>query len=252
MSHYNKKKTNPRFIYLIILILALLAAATIGVVAKYIQNNKEEFVSTATAFYFSSDLLKDDGATYELTPDTTKITFSLQNFEDEWRKSKSDIKYDVYMNDTKIVENGVLNESNPQKNVTIDVESGKTYTVRATATYPYAKELTATFTVRERDMNIYKKLEDFGHYVILTVYTKDFSGKITISFPENLIPDKSDEKFEGTNNLVDGKYEASTVAKPLQIDMYSSVTYRFLKVDPEQTYSNDQDTLDKFVIAIVD
>ncbi len=246
MSQSNQKKRNRRLIYLIIIIIALIAALTVGVVAKYIQTNKRDIVSKADEFHFASDLLKEGGADYELSPDTDKVTIFLRNFEDEWRVSQADITYDVYLDGVKIVENGVIGQSEAQDEITIDVERGSSYTVKAVATAPYSKELSATFTVRDYNMNVYKQLEDFGHYVVLTVYTKDFSGKVEVSFPEALIPDGTDQKFAGTNNYDGGNYIAGTVATPLEIGAYSSVTYRFFKVDPEDSYTQEQ-----FAVSII-
>lgn len=245
MEQEKKRKITPQMIYIGILFLILLAATIFGVAAKYIKQRKPELLTKARIFYFTSNFLKEDGAIYSLTPNTTQVTFSLRNHIDELRYSDDEIQYNVYINDVKIGETGVLNQENTSDDITFSVENGKTYQVRAEASAGYQKTLTATFTVLEPSKSFYKHLDASNeHFVILTVWTEELSGNVAVTFPAGLIPDTTDDKLADVLNYVDGQYVSATTT-PKDLPIYGSLSYRFFRENLESTY-----TVDDFAVVM--
>ena len=238
----NRKNSNPRRAYLWVLIIVLLAAIPCGVFAKYIQQREQKIVAQAKTFYFSSDLLMEAGASYNLNPGTTQVEFSLRNYADEFRSAEDEITYDVYVNGEH-VEDGTLNWLDTEDTITIDVEAGKTYRVQAIGEAGYRKELSAIFTVEPPAEGFFKHLDTpDAHYVLLTVWAQDISGDVVVSFPAGLIPDATDEKLASVYNYADGHYVAGST-NPVQLEEYGSVVYRFFKEDTSATYSVEDFTV---------
>lgn len=267
-------------------IIALLLVAFLcvgGISAKYIHQNSERNLFAAKEFYFTSDLLKEEGASYVLNSNTTSFTFTLRNNADELRFSEDDIAYTVTVTG-KDLENGdvtpLINRgtdtptSNEMENVklagdTVSVDtitvsnlvSGKTYEVTATGNAGYKTTLTATFTISDEGENIYKYLDTSNEaYVVLTVWTENIIGTVNISFPEvpGLIPDNTDVILRGvqnyqaadaTQNLSDG-YLAITAENPIAdaesfTEEYSSRTYRFF-IDEASDFN-----VEKFNVVLI-
>ena len=236
MKKFDKTK-NPRIVYLWILILIILAAGTCGVAAKYIQASEQKIISQAKEFYFTSDLLTEEGANYTLNPGTTQVRFTLMNHIDELRYSDDLILYNVYVNDVVLVENGRLNQNDDE--IVFAVENGKTYHVRAEGIAGYRKTISATFTVMTEPDGFYKSLDASNEYfVLLTVWTEAVSGNVTIDFPAGLIPDATDEKLTNVVNYEDSYYEAGRT-NPVELQTYSSLVYRFFKDDLSTAYTVD-------------
>lgn len=253
MEHKIKRKITPHMIYIGILILIMLVAIVFGVVAKYIQQRKPELLAKARMFYFTSDFLKEEGASYSLKPNTTQVTFNLKNHIDELRYSDDDVNYKVYLNDVEIG-NGVFDEEKTSKEFTFSVENGKTYQVRAEGEAGYKKTLTATFVVMDPSRSFYKHLDASNeHFVILTVWTEDISGDVKVTFPAGLIPDTTDDKLKDVLNYVDGQYVSATTPTSTELQTYSSFSYRFFREDLESMYTvNDFTvTMDDEITAIV-
>lgn len=194
-------------------------------------------------FYFTSDFLKEEGASYTLMPNTTQVSFNLINHIDELRYSDDDIKYKVYLNDVELGQ-GVFDKDTTTAVFTFPVENGKTYQVRAEGEAGYKKTLSATFVVMEPSRGFYKHLDNSNeHFVILTVWTEDLSGDVEVNFPAGLIPDTTDEKLDDVINYVDGQYVSGKTPTPTEIQVYSSFSYRFFKYDTQNPYSIDDFTV---------
>lgn len=233
-----------------------------GVGAKYVRGREEENIAKAKEFYFTSNLLEVEGADYVLNSETTSVTFSLGNNEDDLRYAEDDIAYTVTVDkgsfdpiDTskKSVE-GVL-ESNQITTDTITLyglEKGVTYTVTAVGNAGYTKTLTATFEVAQDGKNIYKHLDvSNDEFVVLTVWTENVKGKLNVvtqdeqkQAVENLIPDGTDPLLATITNLEDGKYKKIDFTDETSFadSGFSSRTYRFFK-DGTDSYSSSDFTV---------
>ena len=200
----------------------------------------------AKMFYFTSDLLAENGAEYTLNADTEKVRFTLNNYEDQFRMSDDEIQYAVYINDVQYGATSVLNETKSSVTIEMDVENGHVYEVKAVGVAGYEKTLSATFTVLENKTGFYKSLDTTNrNYVLLTVWTQMVSGDVEVSFPAGLIPDTTDSDMAGTENYVDGAYKAGKLYAKTHFENYTSKTYRFFKENLSATY-----TVDDFTVTV--
>lgn len=191
---------------LILLSLFCVSIFFISIVsAKYMHQTENTGTITAKEFYFKSDIL--DGNTHTVTADTTgtaSVKITLMNHEDELRYSETDISYEIKIkNDagedvtTKNSEGltGTLEKGeNHDAAITIQgLQAGRIYTITASTTgNSYSKTLTGTIVVNSPDKNIYASISDKGEYVEITVWTKEYTGEISLEYPAGLIPDNTD------------------------------------------------------------
>lgn len=251
------QKHNKRNLFSVVAIVALLAVYVAvlvgGVDAKYVTQSGDENVLAAREFYFSSNILSEEGSAYTVNAGTNSTSFTLTNSADKLRHTEYDIRYEVTCNDEEVTitnGSGTLN-GNAVSSATVIVsglKGGNTYTVTAVGTGGdsgkdgYKKTLTATFTVMD-DGKIYKHLDTTNPaYVVLTLWTEDLNGNVTVSYDgENLIPDHTDNVLKSIYNYNSEKYGGfsftDTFEKP-----YSSRTYRFFIAEPG-TFSADQFTV---------
>ena len=157
-SKKNIKTTRKKVIISTIAVVLSLCVLTIGMfVAKYINDESSDGLVIAKNFYFTSNFL--DGKEHTLAPDSTSVTFTLGNHEDDLRYSEVDIKYTVtanneaaIKNDTGTLASGSINDAE----VTIsNLKPGTTYTVTAVGEGGYTKTLTATIVVPEKKAQLY-------------------------------------------------------------------------------------------------
>lgn len=241
MAHQKHKyaKAMPlgRKIALVLVAAVLICGTVWGVAAKYIQKTTTDSLVKAPEFYFTSDFLVEGGESYELNPGTTYVTFVLRNHEDTLRYSPGTVAYSV------TVDGGTFVQGNPEPvrlvqgtipetgDVTITLYglvNGGTYNVTAVGECGYQKTLTATFHVKEGNTDAYKYVDNSnGAYVLLTVWTVDNGGQVSITFPNGLIPDATDPVLSGIRNY-NGSYQGGTYTLNT-LEANSSYTYRFFK-----------------------
>lgn len=244
----HKYERAPKFrgaAYIWLLISILISASVWGVSARYIQQREQALLAQAKMFYFTSNLLAEEADTkYILNPGTTSVEIVLKNHIDSLRISEDDIQYNIYVDDIKKDETELLAGGTPlEEKFILTVESGKTYTVRAEGNAGYTKNLYATFEVLETPKHFYKHVDaQDKNVVLLTVWTEDVSGDVTVQFPAGLIPDNTDSKLAGTGNLSGNSYGAGET-DAFELHEYESVTYRFFKDSPGMNYTADQFTV---------
>lgn len=258
MAKLNKmvSRRNGLVIGILAAVLILLGTAFGDVSAKYVKDaGDQKAVVRAKEFYFSSNLLKENGASYSLNPGTKSITFELKNHDDSLRYSEEKITFTVDSGNAKATYEP--NELTGSKISTVTVtlsglEDGQTYTVKAIGDGGYKKELYATFEVKTPGTNVYKHLaaDPSGAFVLLTVWTENVTGAVTINFPAGLIPDATDGALTGIQNYKDGKYIANTSESGISnaagtMGVYSSHTYRFFL---EQNFTNY--TIEDFTVIV--
>lgn len=236
-----KRKRRPVFPWLLVLVLA--ASCIGGVSAKYTRQREQDLLVQAKLFYFTSDLLKENGAEYTLNPGTETITIRLNNFADANRVSEVDIQYRVFVNDAPLDNTAVLAAGSANSvDISFPVEEGRIYEVRAEGAAGYTKTLTATFAVGQPAAGFYKHLSSTDYYVLLTVWTEDISGDVTVTFPAGLIPDDTNPELAGIGNYAGGTYGSGTTARH-SFGQYSSRTYRFFKENPGTGFGVDDFTV---------
>lgn len=237
---YLKKRTPRKHRgLLILLILLLLTSGGIETtMAKYIQKSTGKILVEAPEFYFTSAYLTADNPTYELNADTTQVEFTLRNSADELRYSDVDIHYAVALKKSPENASGKLTvpsdsllggsvQSTPDI-ILSEMAPGVTYTVTATGTVAgttdYSQTISATFTVADNDKNLYMNVaESSGGYYLLTVWSRNISGTLSITFPAGLVPDNTNSDMASVFNKDTGD-NSFTVAN---FGTYSSQTYRF-------------------------
>lgn len=228
VPQYKRKKTAAQrrlpILLAAILLIALAASAVWGVSAKYIHQNETFGTVKAKMFYFTSDFLSPSNPTYMLNPGSdgkVQVTFELSRMADTLRDSEVEISYNIYVNNQTPAESeatanaGKLTNSNLSDTITLTLNASAnaetTYEVKAVAKGGYHKEIYATFVVRPMNQLAYYNVTDYGAYVMLTIWTKNTSGKIAVEAPAGAILDKTGPAPGG------------------DLDKYSSVSYRYFK-----------------------
>ena len=230
------KNSKKKAIILIVSAQALILLVSVlgGVYSKYVKEiDSGKGVVSSKSMYFESDYLTEKGASYNIASDSVNIP--LMNYPDTLRVSELDVYYEVTVTPTATLsEHSEVLRGNEQNYVDIkisDMQPGQTYTVTATGKNGYERVLTATFTVNETDDdNVYMRVTQTEHYVLLTVMTQDVKGDTSIVFPSSLIPDKTDP-------LMSGEITDSTFNDTVSFNekTYSSRTYRFFKESGDTT-----------------
>jgi len=237
-------KTLISFTVLTVVLAFLLST---GAIAKYVNEEKQETLYEAQAFYLESSTLTDESSipTYTLQKGTNAITVDLKNFIDELRISDVAINYVVSISDTS--GNYVTDKSGARinektgtftkqtkvtKNESFTNLNSGTYTVTVRAVSPYTKTIRANFIVTDSDNVINYTVNDVaGSSVLqLTVTTNEFSGNIVIAWPAGLAPDSTDEKFSGVNT----GFSAGSCT--VNFSANSEYTFQFFKQTPSNKF----------------
>ncbi len=235
-------KFNNKKVFLIIALVLILAGSLIGGTYEYsVYKSETDTYIEAYNFYFDSDYLTEDGEVYMLSVDTKSVTFELRNFADSLRWSENDIEYTVSSTGGSLnITSGTLDKGEKSV-VKITLEglvNGGEYTITAKGSAGFEKTLSATFKVRNLEDGFYKYINEVDPYVILTVWTENISGEVTILFPSGLIPDNTCEGMENVKTN-EGSFTVS-------LGVYSSFEFRFFKT------SNYDDTNDFTVTMVLD
>ena len=255
MEKCNKilSRRNVLVIGITVVLLVCLGAAISGVSAKYVKNvPSQDAVVKAREFYFTSDLLKENYIKYTLNPGTGTVSFTLQNYGDDLRYSESDISCELEVKggpDGKPAtvsssEEVLLGGEKSSTTITLsNLQDGNTYTVTVTGIGGYEKKLSAQFEILSPSTNVYKYVaaDPSGAFLLLTVWTENVSGPVSIQFPAGLIPDETNPALSGIHNYQDGTYVAGHATDNLNV--YSSQTYRFFLETPFTAFSSDQFTV---------
>lgn len=251
MEKKNKKisRRNVLAIGILAALVIPLGAVVSGVSAKYMKKvDDQTTVVRAREFYFTSDLLKENGAVYPLNPGTDTISFEVRNYADDLRYSEGQITFTVEAGGATVTvepEGNTLPGAQKSSAVVTlsDLEDGRTYTVRVVGSGGYQKQLSAEFEILAPGTQVYKylQMDPSGAFVLLTVWTENVSGNVAISAPAGLIPDATDGMLAGIRNYNagQGKYQAMANQNAGTLGAYSSHTYRFFLETPFAEYNVD-------------
>jgi hypothetical protein len=208
-----------------------------GSIAKYIQQSQADGSVKAKLFYFTSDLLDDQ--THELSSGTTSISFTVGNNADQLRYSNVAINYTVKVSneagDTVYEKtDGSLTASEKSiDTITVGSEASPltagTYTVTVQGytgdadNSGYKKTLKAVFKIQSEPSTVNYELDiSNSEYVLLTVWSQNYSGAVDITYPAGLIPDNTDSVMRSVTT--DTNFTDSTT---FSNSKYSSHVYRF-------------------------
>lgn len=231
-------KNRKRLLAVLAVALLVAAAGTGTVLAKYVSNKAPQDIPvSAKAFYFESNYLTADGRSYSLNAGTRSVTIELYNYENDLRVSQVDCQYTVTVSSTDTgytcSPTTAQTTADMQNKTTItlsNLKDGCSYTVTATAVGGYEKTLSATFTVAAEETGFYMNVADCGEYILLTLWTQNVSGELSVSVPAGLIPDATDEALARVGNYSEGTYSAFTFTDNTSFaNTYASRAYRFFK-----------------------
>ena len=231
------------------LVVLLVVALVVGTGAKYASTTSEEDSAGASNFYFTSDFLTKDGASYNLPVGTTEFTFELRNYVDNLRWSDDAIEYSYSVSkDGSEVGSGsgyLVAANKSSRSETITGLTTGTYEVTATANSPYAETLKATFTIAATDDDLSVQVQDSegSPYASLIVATKDYSGNVVVKWSAGVFPDTTQSDFVDTKTYGSDSYSAGS--QSVSMGKFSSKTYRFMKVDASKNYSGTEITAEK-------
>ena len=221
-----------------VLAIALFFLLIGNVVSKYVYKNNGQGVALAHEFYFDSDCLTEEGKEYILSSGCPSVDVALRNFPDELRFATTEITYVLTVkekgsDEVLMQKTGSLAANKKSEAAeSIPVQSGKTYEVTAHGDGGFIRTLKATFKVLPENAGIYKYVDDYDEYVVLTVWSENITGNVGITFPASLLPDNTDDVMSGAL-YNDGKVTDSDNFQKA----YSSHSYRFFKTDAEQLYT---------------
>lgn len=252
---YEHKHSHIRKRTIIITVLVVLLFTVGGVFAKYIYNSGGMGLLSAKEFYFTSNLLTENTAKYVLNSKTTEISFALGNNADKLRFSQDDIKYSItvgcksgdsypeenikYADSEQVLSGGSVDTTS----VTLEgLTMGETYIVTATGKAGYKQTLKAEFTVSDKEENVYMHLDTSNDaFVLLTVWTHNMTGPLTVITPAGLIPDNTDPILRKVYNYSGTEYGAVQFTDNTNFtEAYSSYTYRFF-ISEDKSYDINKD-----------
>lgn len=255
MAQTNKR--DNRVIAVVLLVVAALVAVggISSYAAKYAHQATDGRELSSPAFYFTSDVLTEDGSkTYDLPVGTTSISFELRNYSDDlrWCDTNIDYEYKVAAPDgTQFASGAGVITRDASKGVAVPISAtGLTqpgaYTVTATSTKPFSQQLSAKFTIAaaNTDLNVSLADNNDSATATLTVSTQDYEGNVKVSWPAGVVPDQTQAEFDRVSTGdSSGNYSAGTVT--IAAKKFSTYTFRFFKTDPSQKFDTSQITAAK-------
>jgi hypothetical protein len=114
-----------------------------------------------------------------------------------------------------------------------NLKDGYEYRVTVTANGGYVKTLSATFAVAPAKNGFFANVDKAdSDYVILTVWTENVSGEVTVTVPAGLIPDTTDAALAGIDNYENDTYNQFSFTDSTSFaSVFSSRSYRFFKAN---------------------
>lgn len=238
------KKKNKRTPILTALLLLMVCVATFGgfTVARYaLSQTGKSGLASAEEFYFTSDLLKEEGASYDVYNWGDGIPIQLKNYEDSLRYNTEEISYTVtcepactvtYNGNTTINENKISGGNANSIEIKVKpTDLTKTQiTVTVETSSPYKKTLKATFTATGKLQPKYQITDSSGEPTAELILTGGAEkSTITLSWDNTkIMPDRTNKylSFGSTNSTCTITTEASA-------------SYRILlfKTNPDMNYS---------------
>lgn len=249
------KQSTKRLILVTVILAVLLAVGlTGGLIARYASEKNNDTSMHSGRFYVSSDLLTKSGKAYDAPNwSVTGIVFEVYNHEKENPAliSDRDITYTVTvpsgwtvsvkdaLGDTVSLVDGaytLINVGATKHTVTLTAPPSATaedvVPIVLNTTAPYSTALSAEFTLKGKASPEYK-IENFDTYVLVTLYTNNYSGLMTVNWSADFSPDN-------THPLMASWLDATGTAN---VDVPASTTYELI------FYKNSVITLNKPLTA---
>lgn len=221
----------------VLLIAAVCGISLAGVTAaRYVLSlDSGSAVVQPDSFYFSSDLLAEDGPQYTIDPQLESFEIKLFNGADDKRVNAADISYTVTVTNGSADPAGGTIKGGTQDSATLTITpdtSKAEVTVTVTSSSPYSKTLTGTF-VRKTDALYTVEDGEGDRAAVLNITVTDAAQTVTVTLPAGVIPDATDDR-------VTKKTENSYQFTPAGAGAYSLV---LLKTDPGTQLTEKQVTV---------
>ena len=215
------KKWNALLPYL--LAGTALAVLLVGfIAARYILKWDGSQIAASGDFYFTSDMLEETKAEYNIDPGADRFEIHLYNYADAERISSKEITYTVTADNGTVGSAGgnLAGGSESTAAITITPNSGAAdITVTATATKPYKKTIQAVF---HRSEGSYYTVEDKtgNRAAVLTMTCTHLNDtkEITITLPSGIVPDATDSRIK--------KNGTAYIFMPQEKGIYSLVLFK--------------------------
>lgn len=255
MAQTNKRDNRVIAVVLLVAVALVAVGGISSYAAKYAHQATGGRDLSSPAFYFTSDVLRDDDtANYQLPVGTTSISFELRNYVDDlrWCDTNIDYEYKVAAPDgTQFASGAGVITRDANKGVAVPISATGltrpgTYTVTATSIKPFSQQLSAKFTIAaaNTDLNVSLADNNDSATATLTVSTQDYEGNVKVSWPAGVAPDQTQAEFDRVSTGdSSGNYSAGSVT--VTAKKFSTYTFRFFKTDPSQKFDTSQITAAK-------
>jgi len=203
MSKHNKKMDLLGILAFSLLLLLLVSSMTLNTVyAKYTSTVTKEYGINSSVFYFTSDLLEEDGGN---TAFSTSFDIELYNFDGS-NESGYDIEYDISLSNIQTSGNDTVTVTDDQSGV-LDKDTASTATVNIA---PHNDVL--SFDIEISTTNGYGKtlIQHFGRAYTITLDDQGGtggSGSVTAIY-DAAMPSASQPDYNGY--IFDGYYSATS------------------------------------------
>lgn len=202
-THATRRRVPAAAVLAVAVVLALAGFAA----ARYVMQQQQDGLATATDFYFTSDYLKEssESATYYIDPSTNDFTVELRNFADDLRFTSQGIDYKLTAESAVVdpVSGTMAGGTRDLATISVKPTAQDAFTVTATSTSPYAQTLTATF-IRAKGNHYTVEDAPGNAAAVLTMTCADSGGLITLDLPPGVVPDATDGRVSENTFTADG------------------------------------------------
>ena len=254
------KKTVRILILVLALISVALIASTGTLLARYISEQQQQASMKSKDFHVSSDYLSDASEipTYSVSAWSSEgISFCVYNYEllNTSLVTEGDVKYFVEVpagwnvsvrnangetvtpedgTYTMIGQSGATYHTVTLKNPTANENDEVLVTLK---TAPYEKKLAANFRLLGKPKPEYK-IEDKGNYVLVTVYTNNYSGAMTFTWTASFSPDNTNPMMASWTDAERSKNEVVAAKTTYELIFYKNEVVELNKPLAENTTVN--------------
>ena len=190
-------KSHKKLKILSIGIISILSFFLVINLGRYVKTIIEDYITRTQRFYFNSDKLTVDNKQFKIDywsgVESYPLTISVNSLDNNLRGTDIAIDYEiecVHNNDLRCVlskENGTIGTTTNTDSFQVEIFPNKTFqdgdsasiTVKASASYPYEKELSATFTFVVGSYGLTYKIEDEPGQPYLTAVVSNTNDHYT-------------------------------------------------------------------------
>lgn len=239
-----------------VLLLSLVSVTT----ARYVMQWKPDpLVAKAKNFYFTSNILSSgDVPVYQLSnfvpgtgENSSKISFILKNYEDEFRISEADIDYSITATGLPDTDGTIIHNGSDGKTKLIQLSVPEecfshgmaVIHVNVKSTSPYIQTLSADFELYKKISNVDCTVYDAlgSNTVMLTITTGNSGGTVDIALPYGVLPDRTDSRLNITMPNV-GTYICS-----INANANSQYSFTMFKNSPTSLFSINNFTVNGLI-----